>query len=91
MLRAIGIQTPGILKLFLGKALFLGMLGALLGYLLGWITGITWGEIQDPVQLFNVHILLIGLGIAPLLSTLASWIPALLAGQQDPADTLRET
>jgi len=35
-------------------------------------------------------VLLAGLGLAPLLSCLASWIPALAASQLDPADILRE-
>ena len=30
------------------------------------------------------------MALAPLVVMLASWIPALLAAQQDPADVLRE-
>lgn len=90
MLRAIGVGTRGILQLFLGRALILGCVGALAGYAVGFAGGMTWGEVRDPIQLFSVPVLVTGLAMAPFLSCIASWIPALMASQQDPADILRE-
>jgi ABC-type lipoprotein release transport system permease subunit len=40
-------------------------------------------------QLFSLQLLAIAAILAPLLCGLASWIPAMLAAQQDPAVVLR--
>ena len=90
MLRAVGVGTGSILWLFLGRALILGGAGAAGGYAAGLAGGMAWGGVHDPLQLFSIPVLVTGLAMAPFLSCLASWIPALLASQQDPADILRE-
>jgi len=91
ILRAIGLGSGSILGLFLGKALIVGCAGAVAGYVVGFAGGVIWGEVHDLTQLYSIPVLLVGLGMAPLLSCLASWIPAMLAGQQDPAAILRES
>ncbi len=94
ILRAIGVQSSQILMLFLGKAILIGILGAAIGYLIGFYGGISWGELPvdstTSSQLFSLDILLISFVLAVLLSSIASWIPAMLAAQQDPADILQE-
>ena len=90
MLRAIGLGTGSILGLFLGKALIIGCAGALVGCAGGLAGGMIWGGVHDVTRLIDIPDLLVGLGLAPLLSCLGSWIPSMLAGQQDPAVILRE-
>jgi putative ABC transport system permease protein len=91
ILRAIGFRSRQIVGLFLAKALLVGLLGAILGYGLGVVVADLWGEAGDVTAgWFSPGLLGATLGIATLLSGLASWIPALLAAGQDPAGVLRE-
>ena len=94
ILRAIGLRSNQILMIFLGKAVLTGLIGALLGYLIGFYVGMSWGELpvsmENTSQLFSFEVLFISLVLAPLLSIIASWIPAMMAVQQDPANILQE-
>jgi len=92
ILRTLGLGTRPILSTFLLKALAMGLLGALAGYLLGFVVGASWDEISraDQPELFDPLVLLISAISAPLLSCMASWLPAILASQQDPAMALKE-
>ena len=92
ILRTLGLGTRPILSTFLLKALAMGLLGALAGYLLGFVVGSSWDEISraDQPELFDPLVLLISAISAPLLSCMASWLPAILASQQDPAMALKE-
>ena len=97
ILRALGVRSRQVLSVFLGKAALLGVVGAVLGYACGFISGAAWSQWEGvPVSVENLGslfdpVLLVGvLVLAPLLSCLASWIPALLAARQDPAVVLRE-
>jgi predicted lysophospholipase L1 biosynthesis ABC-type transport system permease subunit len=90
ILRAIGVPSKKILHLFLCKALVLGLAGALLGFGLG----LSFALLRTgPVHIrpfLDIRLLILALLIAPLLSFIASWIPALLASRQDPALIMRE-
>jgi hypothetical protein len=94
ILRAIGFRSRQIVGLVLAKALLVGLLGACLGYGLGLVVANLWGEASMTGDLaarwISPGLMMTTLGIATLLSGLASWIPALLAAGQDPADVLRE-
>ena len=94
VLRALGHGSFNIGMLFLGKAIILGIFGALLGYGGGIalalklgpeIFQITAKAIQPEPQLLGWAVL-----FAPLFSALASFIPAMLAVTQDPAVALRK-
>lgn len=91
--RAIGLHTNGVLAIFLGRALLLGVAGAALGYAVGIALSTLWNTLvlegAGPAT-FDLKLLLPAVGVAPLLSLLASWLPALWAAQQDPAVALRE-
>ncbi len=89
ILRALGVKAKAILAVFLGKALVLGIGGAVLGSVVGLLIGMTYtdmalGELVEPTSLVLVFF------AAPLLAIIASWIPAMLAAQQDPAVVLSE-
>lgn len=94
ILRAIGYRSTQILAIFLGKALFIGLAGAALGYGAGLWVGIHWGDLAVNAdafrQLFDARLLGLAVVLAPLLSGLATWIPAILAARQDPAVVLQE-
>ena len=93
ILRAIGLRSSQILTIFLSKSVLVGILGSVLGYILGFGIGMAWGDLPASSaagnQLFNNRSLLLALLMAPLLSLMASWIPAVVASRQDPATVLQ--
>ena len=94
VLRALGLRRRQIFSLFLGKAVLTGLVGAALGYAAGVLAGNSWKEAADQTPLtlpwLDPTLLAIVLVAAPVLAAIASWLPALIAAQQDPADILRE-
>ncbi len=89
ILRAVGVKEISIMKLFLYKALLIGLSGAFIGYFLGFGIGIIWGKLFS-VELFSVSQFILVMMFAPFLSLLAAYIPATIAARQDPAEILRE-
>jgi len=94
ILRALGFRSRQILLIFLAKSFVLGLLGAAAGYAAGFAVGVLAGELppagQGAGSLFNTGLLVLSLCTAPLLSSAASLVPALVAVRQDPAEILRE-
>lgn len=94
VLRALGVRTPQVFGLFLAKALLLGLLGAVIGYAAGWGIGLFAAEGtsggDSPLSLFDLSRFGLVVLATPLLCGLASWLPAQLAAQQDPAVVLCE-
>ncbi|MDE2682100.1 MAG: FtsX-like permease family protein [Verrucomicrobiota bacterium] len=93
ILRALGKGSGSVAALFLGKALLLGVAGAVCGFALG--TGLLFGwgpellKISPKLISWDLNNLKWALLLAPVFAALASFIPAMLAVTQDPADTLR--
>ena len=94
ILRALGLGTSPIAALFLGKAIVIGLVGALVGYAVG-----TWLALQFGPDIFKVTarairpmvgLLVWSLVIAPVVAALASFLPTMVAVTQDPAVTLTE-
>jgi ABC-type lipoprotein release transport system permease subunit len=94
VLRALGFGGGLIARLFLGRALALGLLGALLGYACGSALALEYGPEVFRVTAKSIRlepiVLAYSLIGAPFFASLASLVPTLLAITQDPADTLRE-
>ena len=71
-----------------------GLIGAIIGITAGTCGGTFKSgfplTLHSILALLSPKIVLAALISAPLLSVLASWIPAFLASQKDPADILRE-
>jgi putative ABC transport system permease protein len=94
VLRALGKGAGAIASLFLGKAFLMGALGGAagcaVGYFLTPVLGSRTLEIAD--SLFQAHpLLLISTLIgAPLVTMMASYLPALSAIAQDPAIVLMD-
>jgi ABC-type antimicrobial peptide transport system permease subunit len=93
ILRALGLRASQILSLFLGKAAFVGLFGAVVGYAGGLAIGVMWGDLPassaTAAQLFGPLPLLAALAMALVLSLIGSWIPSLVAVRQDPAVILQ--
>lgn len=90
ILRAIGWRSWQIMALFLVKSVIVGFAGAIIGYAVGFAVAVaTSGGIFEQNQLFNPLWLVMVLILAPLLSALATWIPALTAARNDPAVILQ--
>ncbi|MCX7886474.1 MAG: FtsX-like permease family protein [Verrucomicrobiae bacterium] len=94
ILRALGLRARQIFLVFIGRACVIGVCGAVVGHVVGRVGGAMWHEApgmpQIEMAVVDVRLLLMALLAAPFLSALASWLPALVAAQQDPAVILRE-
>lgn len=93
ILRAIGLRSRQIMLLFLARAALVGLAGAVLGCIGGVATGAAWGEPGAALQvsaLLMPDVLLLVIVAAPVLSGVAGWVPAMMAGRQDPAVVLSE-
>lgn len=96
ILRALGLRTGQIMRIFLGKALFTGLLGGILGICLAVALGV-WlaGTFQESSgfelsrSILTSPGFIITLGVTPLLAvvlaTLSSWLAATVAAKQDAA------
>ncbi len=92
--RALGIGSGPIAALFLAKAVIVGLVGALIGFGLG-----TWLALHFGPGIFaytagkitpELPLLWRALVFAPVIAVVASYLPALQAVAQDPAEVLRE-
>ncbi|QDT97862.1 ABC transporter permease [Gimesia aquarii] len=94
VLRALGLRSVQVFGIFIIKAFVIGLVGALIGYFVGYGIGVTWGNLPASVNpeevLFSGRWLLLSLVFAPILASLSSWVPALLATRVDPATILQE-
>jgi ABC-type lipoprotein release transport system permease subunit len=90
LLRALGVGARRIMALFLGRAVLMGVLGAIPGLLAGALLGGVGTSVTHGIGLQGPLFLVSVLGGAPLLAVLAGWLPAYLATQQDPASVLSE-
>ena len=95
--RAMGFRARQIMFLFLSKSLIMGLLGGALGVFAGLAFGNWLGLVLETdvegiaaSELFNPSLFLMALVTAPVLTVVSSWIPAMIAAQQDPAAVLRE-
>jgi ABC-type lipoprotein release transport system permease subunit len=94
VLRALGKGSGMIAFLFLGKAMMLGLVGAIAGYALGSVLGGALGawvfNLPAASAAIRYGMLVSALVGAPLLAAVASYPPTLSALIQDPAVVLRD-
>ena len=94
ILRSIGYNSKNIAFLFLGKALLIGILGAIIGYLIGTAFSLSIGPDIFKVTAKSIKpdliIFLWSIIAAPALASLSTFIPMMAAISQDPAKTLLE-
>ena len=90
-LMALGAHSYLILRIFLLKALLLGLAGGVGGYLLGTVLAMTLGPKLAGVPVLPMPILsLWAIGISTGLALLASYFPARRAAKLDPCATFQE-
>jgi ABC-type lipoprotein release transport system permease subunit len=94
VLRALGTGSGTVAALFLLKAVFIGLAGALIGFLVG-----VWPVLMAADTLFPMtgaklaaDYSLLGMALvgAPIFCALAAYLPTMIAVTQDPAEVLRE-
>jgi ABC-type lipoprotein release transport system permease subunit len=94
ILRAIGYGAGKIAYLFLGRAVLLGIAGAVLGFILGTAFSMIYGPDVFTVTAKAIQpiysLLWWSLLAAPLFAAVASFIPAMMAISTDPAIILRD-
>lgn len=94
IMRAIGYRSAKIASLFLGKALLIGIIGAVIGFVAGTALALGFGPdiFKVTAKAIKPMYILLGLSviIAPIFTALSSFIPTLIAVIRDPAVTLTE-
>jgi len=90
ILRATGVKARRILSLFLLKAVVMGLIGSLLGIIAGLMISLFLRKVDFNMVYIDWQMILMAVILAPVISLLASWIPAFMASQQDPAVILSQ-
>ena len=94
ILRSLGLTSKDILFIFLAKASLLGLIGAIVGtaaaYVFVNLIVLPDTAAENISILLSPAIIAAAILITPVISILSSWIPALLASVQDPAEVLRK-
>ena len=86
VLRAVGVKGRTILGVFLIRAIFAGFIGGVLGI----FAAALLNQSDYPLTgLLSIREIFFALLLAPVLASLAAWLPAFAAAQQDPVDILR--
>ncbi|MDQ7783558.1 MAG: ABC transporter permease [Desulfomonilaceae bacterium] len=91
-LMALGSGSGLVLKLFLLKALLIGVGGGIGGYLVGTVLAVILGPRLAGVPVLPMPTLLLwAMGISVAITLAASYFPARRAARLDPSTTLQET
>ena len=90
-LMALGADSGLVLRIFLLKALILGLAGGIGGYVLGTILAVILGPKLAGVMVLPMPLLaLLAVGISVTLALVASYFPARRAARLDPCATFQE-
>jgi len=90
-LMALGAGSGLILRMFLLKALLLGLAGGIAGYVLGTMLAVTLGPRLANIVVLPMPVLMVwALSISVLIALAASFFPARRAARLDPCATLQE-
>ena len=94
IMRALGYSSIKIAALFLGKALVIGLLGAVVGFGLGTGLALVFGpaifKVTANMITPQIKLLFWAVITSPTVCALSVFIPAMIAVTQDPAVILRE-
>jgi putative ABC transport system permease protein len=89
ILGALGLRSRQVLCVFLGKALLVGIVGAVVGLIAGALIGGALSGSGGGVGISGPTIAM-SFGLAIGVALLGSWLPALSASRQDAATVLQE-
>ncbi len=94
VLRAIGVNVRTVMMIYLGKACLLGIVGGIFGIALGLIISylsFNLSSSQYSTILLDKYSIFIYIFIlTPILTIISSWIPVIIAIQEEPATILKE-
>lgn len=93
IMRALGYSSGRVAMLFLGKAVIIGLLGAVAGFLVGTALALNFCPdiFKITAKAIKPEFVLLGWALiaAPVFAAVSSFIPVTIAVTHDPADTLR--
>ena len=89
ILGALGLRSRQVLGIFLGKALLIGVVGAIVGLIVGALVGGVLGGFEGGAGVDGATVAL-SFGLAIGVALLGSWLPALIASRQDAATVLQQ-
>lgn len=91
--RALGHGSGRLASLFLGKAVLLGIVCGLLGGIGGTALALAFGpsifHVTAASITWNPNLLLAAIALTPAFAAFVSFVPAMIALNQDPVETLR--
>ena len=96
ILRAVGVSSKIIFKLFTFKHILIGLIGGISGLIISGILPFAFTSSMPSIQtgLFTASLALklasVSVVGGTLLTIAAGWIPSMIASGQDPAEVLRE-
>lgn len=90
-LMALGANSSTVLKVFLKKALLLGIFGGIGGYLIGTILAVILGPLVAGVPVLPIpYLFFVSIGLSICIALGASYFPARYAAKLDPCTALQE-
>lgn len=98
LLRALGVKSHTVFLIFIGRAKILTAVSIIAGLLVGFaIPYVIATHIDSATSetgiikaILNIKVIVGTVLFAPLLIIISTWLPAMMAAKQDPADILRE-
>ena len=88
---ALGANSSVVLKVFLKKALLLGILGGVGGYIIGTIIAVVLGPLVAGVPVLPIpYLFFVAVGLSVCITLIASYFPARYATRLDPCTVLQE-
>lgn len=87
ILSAVGFTSRSVMRLFLWKALLMGLAGGVMGVAAVWAWAAFRGDDTGLVRPWEAVAVVLG---SCVLATCAAWAPATASARRDPADILRE-
>lgn len=88
---ALGANSSIVLKLFLRKALLLGILGGVGGYIIGTVIAVVLGPLVAGVPVLPIpYLFFVAVGLSICITVIASYFPARYATRLDPCSVLQE-
>ena len=103
IMKALGASNNDVLRIFLGEAGAIGLVGGMLGVTLGWLAGFAidlffrgflaqqggGGDVPDHLVVTPMWLVLFGLAFATLIGLVSGIFPALRAANMKPLQALR--
>jgi len=91
VLRMMGASKSNVYRLFLTKALFLGIIGGVIGYIVGTLASVILGPYLANITVTPVYIYLLwSIILSVIISISGTIIPAYMAAKIDPNTNLQE-